>query len=124
MALVLSNKGSPGVSENKESACNAEDPDLIPGWGNSSGEGNGNQFQSSCMENPIGSGEAWQAPIHGITESLTQLSNKHFHFHCLMNHFLDCDNAQGLPRWLASQFSETIYIYKGKVHSLSFFLKF
>ena len=32
-------------------------PDLIPGWGKSSGEGNGNPFQYSCLENPMGG--AW-----------------------------------------------------------------
>ena len=32
----------PGGSDGKESACNAGDPDLIPGWGRSPGEGNGN----------------------------------------------------------------------------------
>ena len=34
-----------------------KDPDLIPGWGKSSGEGNGNPFQYSCLENPMGG--AW-----------------------------------------------------------------
>ena len=29
-------------SDGKESICNAEDPDLIPGLGRSPGEGNGN----------------------------------------------------------------------------------
>ena len=31
----------PGGSNGKESACNAGDPDLIPGSGRSPGEGNG-----------------------------------------------------------------------------------
>ena len=34
--------GFPGGSDGKESACNAGDPGLIPGWGRSPGEGNGN----------------------------------------------------------------------------------
>ena len=33
-------KGFPGGSDNKESACNAGDLGLIPGWGRSLGEGN------------------------------------------------------------------------------------
>ena len=33
--------GFPGGSDNKESACNAEDPDSIPGSRRSPGEGNG-----------------------------------------------------------------------------------
>ena len=32
----------PGGSDSKESACNAGDLGLIPGWGRSPGEGNGN----------------------------------------------------------------------------------
>ena len=44
--------GFPGGSDNKQSACNAGDPGLIPGWGRSHGEGNGYPFQYSCLENP------------------------------------------------------------------------
>ena len=42
----------PGGSDNKESACNAEDPGLIPGSGRSPGEGNGDH--SSIL--------AWRTP--------------------------------------------------------------
>ena len=44
----------PGGSEGKESACNAGDPGLSPGLGGSLGEGNGNPFQYSCLENSHG----------------------------------------------------------------------
>ena len=37
----------------KESACNAGDPDLIPGLGRSPGGGNGNLLQDSYLENPM-----------------------------------------------------------------------
>ena len=37
----------------KESACSAGDPGSIPGLGQSPGEGNGNPFQYSCLENPM-----------------------------------------------------------------------
>ena len=47
-------------SDSKESACNAGDLGLIPGSGRSPGEGNGNRFQYSCLENPMDGG-AWQA---------------------------------------------------------------
>ena len=40
----------------KESAYNAGDMGLIPGSGRSPGEGNGNPFQYSCLENPHGQG--------------------------------------------------------------------
>ena len=48
----------PGGSDGKVSACNVEDPGLIPGSGRSPGEGNGNQLQYSCLENPMDIG-AW-----------------------------------------------------------------
>ena len=35
------------------SACNVGDPGSIPGSGRSSGEGNGNPLQYSCLENPM-----------------------------------------------------------------------
>ena len=42
----------------KASAPNVGDPGSIPGLGRSPGEGNGNQLQYSCLENPM-NGEAW-----------------------------------------------------------------
>ena len=42
----------------KASVYNVGDPDLIPGSGNSLGEGNGNPLQYYCLENPMGR-EAW-----------------------------------------------------------------
>ena len=45
-----------GGSDGKASACNAGDPDSIPGSGRSPGEGNGNPLQHSCLENPVDGG--------------------------------------------------------------------
>ena len=53
-----SDKGFPGSSDGKESACNVGDPGLISGSGRSLGEGNGNTLQYSCVENPVDRG-AW-----------------------------------------------------------------
>ena len=50
----------------QESACNAGDPDSIPGLGSSPGEGNGNPLQYSCLENPMDRG-AWWAVVYGVT---------------------------------------------------------
>ena len=36
------------------------------------GEGNGNQLQCSCLENPR-DGEAWWAAVYGIAQSQTRL---------------------------------------------------
>ena len=55
----------PGGSDGKESACNAGDPSLILGSGRSPGEGNGNQLQYSCLENPMDRG-AWRATVFTV----------------------------------------------------------
>ena len=62
--------GFPGGSEDKASACNAGDLGSIPGLGRSSGEGNGNPLQNSCLKNPMDRG-AWRATVHGVTKSQT-----------------------------------------------------
>ena len=60
--------GFPGNSDSKESACDAGDPGSIPRSIRSPGEGNGNPFQHSCLENPMDRG-AWWATFHGVAES-------------------------------------------------------
>ena len=50
------------------------------GQENSPGEGNGNPFQYSCLENPMDEG-AKQATVHGVIKSWTQRSDFYlFHF--------------------------------------------
>ena len=51
-------QGFPCGSDGKASAYNARDLGSIPGSGRSSGEGNGNPLQYSCLENPMDWG-AW-----------------------------------------------------------------
>ena len=46
-------KGFPGGSDGKESACNAGDLGSIPGLGRSPGNGNGNPLQDSCLKNSM-----------------------------------------------------------------------
>jgi len=48
------------------------DLDLIPGMERYPREGHGNPLQYSCLDNPMDRG-AWQAMVHGITKSQTQL---------------------------------------------------
>ena len=62
--------GFPGDLVGKESARNAGDLGSIPGSGRSSGEGNGNPLQYSCLENSMDRG-AWQAAVHGVPKSQT-----------------------------------------------------
>ena len=59
--------GFPGGSDGKESACNARDPDLIPGSGRSPGEGNGYPVQYSCLENSMDRGYT----VQGVAKSQT-----------------------------------------------------
>ena len=66
--------GFPSSTDNKVSACNTGVLGSMPGLGRSPGEGNGNSFQYSCLENPMNRG-AWWATVHGVTKSPTQLSN-------------------------------------------------
>ena len=62
--------GFPACLDGKESACNAEDPGLIPGSGRSPGEGNGDPLQYSCLENSMDRG-VWWAAVYGVTERQT-----------------------------------------------------
>ena len=44
--------------------------DIGPPLGRSSGEGNGNSLQYSCLENPMDGG-VWWAAVYGVTQSNT-----------------------------------------------------
>ena len=50
------------------------EPGLIPGLGRSLGEGNGYPLQHYCLESSMDRG-GWQAIIHGVMKSWTQLNN-------------------------------------------------
>ena len=94
----------PHSSVDKESACNAGDPGSIPGSGRSSGEGKVYPLQYSGLENSM------DCIVHGVTRSLTQLSN----FHSLTTDALQhvytyihiCTHTHthvyGLPWWLSN----------------------
>ena len=60
----------PGGSDGKASAYNVEDLDSVPGSRRSSGEGNGNPLQYSCLKNPMARG-AWWAIVRRVAESDT-----------------------------------------------------
>ena len=51
-------------------AGDARDMGLILGSGRSSGEGNVNPLQYSCLENPMERG-TWRATVHRVTKSWT-----------------------------------------------------
>ena len=64
--------GGSVVKNPSVSKGDAGDMDLIPGLGRSSGGGNGNPLQNSCLENSMDRG-AWQATVHGVRKSQTHL---------------------------------------------------
>ena len=67
--------GLPDGASGQESTCNSRnerDASWIPGLGRFPGEGNGNPLQYSHLGNPMDRGP-WQAAVHGITKSQTQL---------------------------------------------------
>ena len=60
--------GFPGGSVVKHPPANAGDMCLLPRWGSSPREGNGNPLKYSCLENPMDRG-IWLATVHGVTNS-------------------------------------------------------
>ena len=60
MALVVKNLPA--------NAGDIRDTGSISGWGRSTGEGNGNPLQCSCLENSMDRG-AWWATVHRVAES-------------------------------------------------------
>ena len=70
---LLITHGFPGGSDGKESACNAGDPDSIPGWGRSPGEENGYPLKYSCLENSMDCNR--QVIVHGIAKSQMRLND-------------------------------------------------
>ena len=72
-----------GGAQVKNPPANAGDPDLIPGLERYPGVGNGNLPQHSCLKHSMDRG-AWQATVHGVRKSWTQLSARmcaHTHTH-------------------------------------------
>ena len=64
------------IYDSKESACNVGDPGLIPASRISSGKGNGNLLQYSCLENSMDRGawlgySLWGRKESDTTERLT-----------------------------------------------------
>ena len=62
------------VIKRKELSSHAGDPSLISRSGRSPGEGTGNPFQYSCLENPMDRG-SWRATVPEIAKNWTQLSD-------------------------------------------------
>ena len=59
----------------KNPPANAGDAGSNPGLRRSSGEGNGNPLQYSCLDNSLDRG-AWWAPVHGVESDMTKQAHK------------------------------------------------
>ena len=91
----------PGSSAAKESACNAGNPGLIPGWGrlptllflsfpvaqltkNAALNAGELDLGRPCLGRCPGEGKGYPTPVdclvHGVAKSRTQLCDFHFHF--------------------------------------------
>ena len=69
-----------GVKNLLANARDIRDSGLIPGLGRTPEGEHGNPLHFSCLENPMDGG-AWQATVHAVTKSRTQLSDTHTHIH-------------------------------------------
>ena len=84
--------GLPGGSDSKAYAYNAGDLASIPGSGRSPGEGNGNQLQYSCLENPMDGGtwlgySPWGHKELDTTERLHSLTYSLAFVNCVTSTF-------------------------------------
>ena len=80
--------GFPDNSVGKELACNAGDPDSIPGLGRSSGEGIGYPLQYSGLENSM------DCIVHRVVKSWTQLCHLHFHLFSFVKRKINLDSLR------------------------------
>ena len=72
---------SGGGSVVKNMPANTGDLGLIPEWGRSFGEGNGNPLQYACLGNPMDRG-TWRATVRVVAKELDttqQLKNNYIH---------------------------------------------
>ena len=97
--------GFSGSTTGKEPTCQCRrirDLGSIPGLRRSSGGGNGNPLQYSCLENPTDR-EAWWVTVHRATKSQTGLKRLSTHAPVLMCH----DPSQGCFR------APSLYVQEG-----------
>ena len=72
---MISDQGFSGGSVVKSSPANPGDAGSIPGLGRSTGDGNGNLHQCSCLGNPMDRG-AWKPTAHGVARIRHDLVTK------------------------------------------------
>ena len=83
-------RGFPGVSDGKESTCNAGEHGSIPGLGRSSGEGSGYPLQCSCLDRSLAGYSPWG---HKESYAADPLTVSLFFFHSRFHLF------EGVKHW-------------------------
>ena len=94
--------GSPEGSVVKNSPTNAGEPGSITGLGRSPGDGDCNPLQYSCLENSMVR-EAWQATVHGVAKSQTQLSDYHIHTYLY--------EMSGIDKFIETESTSVVHIH-------------
>ena len=69
MSIIMGFLGDSVVKNLPANAGDIRDLGSILGSGRSSGEGNGNPLQYSCLKNPMDRG-TWWATVHGVAKEL------------------------------------------------------
>ena len=85
---IIVPRGFPGRTVMKNLPANAgdiRDMGLVSGSGRSTGGRNDSPFQNACLKNSMERG-VWQATIHGVEESQTQLST-----HAHVSSYISCN---------------------------------
>ena len=112
------------MAADKEYACKAGDTGdagSISGSGRSSGVGNGNSLQYSCLKNPMDR-VAWWAIVHRVAKSRTRLrdyTHTHTHTHT-HNIYIECPSDRHSPNmlsWVINPRNSTCILQMGKVRS-------
>ena len=123
MYLFFSNSRLPRWLSGKESPANTGDMGSVPGLGKFPGAGNGNPLQSSYPENSMNKG-AWQAAVHGLTESRHDWVPKHTGmqtYTCIFYYFLDHNTFLHVVGYYISQILNVFFstIFTPRLSSLT-----
>ena len=119
-------KNLPSVQETRVWSLGWEDS-LQKGMATHSTEGNGYPLQHSCLENPHGQRSLAGYPVHAVTKSRTQLSDKAQHNTIHLSSQTMEENRESLIKWYSeteSYSSSSIFKWNITSNALDFFPTF
>ena len=92
--LCKSYRGFPRQLSTKETACQCRGHSFNPWSGRSTGGGNGNPLQCSCLGSPTDRGARWAA-VHEVTRSRTRLTTGTLGLWCVvLSHSVTSDSLR------------------------------